>query len=107
MILINYLIITPIIFIISLAVTSLINPLQKLKEKYELDYHRNDKGLLVYFISKVLNCVKCLTGHLTYTILFIICPINITNIIIISILTYFNMKLVVWIEKKIYLHLIN
>jgi len=104
---ITYLILTPFIIIISLAVTSMMYPIQVLKEKYELDYHRNDKGLLVYFISKVLNCVKCLTGHLTYTILFIICPINITNIIIISILTYFNMKLVVWIEKKIYLHLIN
>jgi len=104
---ITYLILTPFIIIISLAVTSMMYPIQVLKEKYELDYHRNDKGIFVFFISKVLNCVKCLTGHLTYTILFIICPINITNIIIISILTYFNMKLVVWIEKKIYLHLIN
>lgn len=99
---ITYLILTPFIIIISLAVTSMMYPIQVLKEKYELDYHRNDKGIFVFFISKVLNCVRCLTGHLTYTLLFIFSNITLLNLIIIPVLVFINMWMAVKIENKIY-----
>jgi di/tricarboxylate transporter len=44
---------------LSLMVTQLIEPLQRLKKRFNLLYPDEQKTILKYFIVKVLNCSKC------------------------------------------------
>lgn len=94
-----YLITLPIIIYVALQVTILNNKIQIWKRNNELDYPRfyEDVPMWRWFITKVLNCTMCLSGHLTWITLLLTGH----NIFLIPILTIITMMIAKQVEQKI------
>ena len=95
-----YLVTFPIIIYFTISITFLNTKIQRIKEKYQLDYPRyyQDVSILRWFFSKVLNCTFCLSGHMTWITLLI----SGYSLFYIVPLTLITMNIATGIEDYIY-----
>lgn len=94
-----YIFTLPLIIFFTLSITLFNTKIQEWKKTYGLDYPRyfEDVSILRYFLSKVLNCSFCLSGHFTW-ITLLIAGYSIISIVI---LTIISMRITELIETYI------
>lgn len=86
-----YIFTLPLIIYLTLSITLFNTKIQEWKKNNNLDYPRyfEDVSILRFFLSKVLNCSFCLSGHFTWITLLIagyslICILPLTIITMIT-----------------------
>lgn len=81
-----YIITLPLIILFTLSITLFNTKIQVWKKNNNLDYPRyfEDVSILRFFLSKVLNCSFCLSGHFTW-ITLLIAGYSIISIVILTI----------------------